>query len=262
MRLRILGSGTSFGVPQIGCRCAVCRSADPRDKRTRCGALFTGDDGTTLLIDTPPELRLQLVAAEVSDIDAVLFTHEHADHLHGIDDLRSFTLHRSGPLSLYGSATTLASLTERFSYIVDAGVRPLHGTTKPEGHMVLVEPGVPFRVGGTDVLPIAIPHGRTNVLAYRMGDVAYVTDAKELPAAARTALAGVKVLVLNALLRKAHPTHLSIDEAVRVAQDIGAEHTYLTHLTHDNLHADLAAELPSGISPAYDGLDILIEPTS
>ncbi len=260
MKLRFLGTGTSFGVPQIGCGCAVCKSVDPRDQRTRCGAVIEADDGTRLLIDTPPELRLQLVAAGVDAIDAVLFTHEHADHIHGIDDLRAFTMRRATPLPLYAATSTLDTLRARFPYIVDADLRPPPGTTRPEGLLVPIEAGVPFLVRTTRVVPIAIPHGRTPVLAFRVGDVGYVTDAKTLPLEAREALAGVRVLVLNALLRQPHPTHLSIDEAVRVAQDIGAPRTFLTHLTHDNFHADLAAELPEGISPAYDGLVVTLEP--
>jgi len=260
VRLRFLGTGTSFGVPQIGCSCAVCQSTDPRDKRTRCGAIIETEDGTRLLIDTPPELRLQLVAAGVTDLDAVLFTHEHADHIHGIDDLRAITMRRHAPLALYGAQHTLDILRVRFPYIVDDAMQPVPGTTKPEGRLVNIEAGVPFTVHGVAVMPIAIPHGRTPVLGFRVGDIGYITDAKELPPAARDALAGVRVLVVNALLRQQHPTHLSITEAVRVAQEIGAQRTYLTHLTHENLHAELAAELPSGISPAYDGLVVTLDP--
>ena len=260
MRLRFLGTGTSFGVPQIGCPCAVCHSTDPRDQRTRCGVIIETDDGTRLLIDTPPELRLQLVAAQIDMVDAVLFTHEHADHIHGIDDLRSFTMRRRVPLSLYGAQETLDVLRTRFPYIVDADVRPMPDTSKPEGNLVAVTPGVPFMVNATTVLPLAIPHGRSTVLGFRVGDMAYVTDAKSLPPAALDALAGVRVLVLNALLRQPHSSHLSIVEAVQVARQIGAERTYLTHLTHHNFHANLAAELPAGISPAYDGLVVTLDP--
>lgn len=254
MKLTFLGTGTSFGVPQVACPCAVCHSSDPRDRRSRCGAVIETDDGTRLLIDTPPELRLQLVANDVQHIDAVLYTHEHADHIHGIDDLRAFTMRRDTPLPLFGSADTLATISARFPYIVDDSMRPLPGTTKPEGVMVRVTPGVPFRVRNTSVMPIAVPHGRTEVLAFRVGAIAYVTDAKSIPDDAIEALRGVRVLVLNALLHKPHPTHLSVSEAVAVAQRIGAERTYLTHLTHESFHAELAAELPAGIAPAYDGL--------
>lgn len=254
VKLVFLGTGTSFGVPQIGCSCQVCRSADPRDKRTRCGAVVEMASGTRLLIDTPPELRLQLVAAGVATVDAVLFTHEHADHIHGIDDLRSITLRRETPLALYGEAPTLETLTRRFPYIFDVAFRPLPGTTRPEGTLLPITAGVPFDVSGTRVLPIAVPHGRTSVVGFRIGDLAYITDAKTLPDAALAAVRDVQVLVLNALLRKPHPTHMSVAEAVEMAQRVGAARTYLTHLTHDTLHAELAAELPPGIFPAHDGL--------
>ena len=259
MRLTFLGTGTSFGVPQIGCPCAVCHSSDPRDKRTRCGALIETDDVTRILIDTPPELRLQLVAANVDMVDAVLFTHEHADHIHGIDDLRAFTIQRRAPLSLYGAPETLAVLRARFPYIVDDAPSPLPGTTRPEGHLVEVHAGVPFLIKYTSIIPIAVPHGRTPVLGFRIGDIGYVTDAKMLPQHARDALRGVKILVLNALLRHAHPTHLSVAEAVQVAQEMGVERTYFTHLTHDNFHATLADELPPGIFPAYDNLTVTLD---
>jgi phosphoribosyl 1,2-cyclic phosphate phosphodiesterase len=254
VRLTFLGTGTSFGVPQIGCGCRVCQSPDPRDKRTRCGAVIETDDGTRLLIDTPPELRQQLVAVGVTAVDAVLFTHEHADHIHGIDDLRALTIRRERALPIYGQASTLATLTARFPYIFDAAFRPLPGTTRPEGELFTIVPGTPFHVNGTRVLPIRVPHGRAEVVGFRVGDIAYITDAKELPPEALAALIGVRVLVLNALLRRSHPTHLSISEAVETAHRVGAERTYFTHLTHENLHADLAAELPAGMAPAHDGL--------
>jgi phosphoribosyl 1,2-cyclic phosphate phosphodiesterase len=258
VRLTFLGTGTSFGVPQIGCSCAVCRSSDPRDKRTRVGAYVESDAGTRILLDTPTELRLQCVAAGITDIDAVIFTHEHADHLHGIDDLRSFTMKRRDPLPLYGDASTLATLRSRFPYIVDPNIRQPPGTTRPEGKLVEVQAGTQFSIADVAVLPFAVPHGTTTVLAYRIGDLGYVTDTKELTPSALKTLTGVRVLVLNALLRKPHPTHLSISEAVAAAQRVGAERTYFTHLTHDNFHADLESELPSGIAPAYDGLTIRI----
>lgn len=254
VRLIFLGTGTSFGVPQIGCECAVCRSSDPRDRRTRCGVVIEAPNGTRMLVDTPPELRLQLVATGVRHIDAVLFTHEHADHIHGIDDLRAFSIRRDTPLPFYAEAATFTTLQSRFPYIFDAAFRPLPGTTRPEGALHYIEPGVPFHVNGTSVLPIAVPHGRASVVGFRVSDLAYITDAKTLPDAALEALTGVRVLVLNALLRTPHPTHLSISEAVQMAQRVGAERTYLTHLTHENFHADLAAELPAGIMPAHDGL--------
>ncbi|HEX8943059.1 MAG TPA: MBL fold metallo-hydrolase [Gemmatimonadaceae bacterium] len=259
MKLTFLGTGTSFGVPKVGCYCDVCRSPDPRDKRNRVGAVVESNRGTRLLIDTPPELRLQLIAAGIDRVDAVAFTHEHADHTHGIDDLRAITMNREAPLPIYGPADTLRDLAKKFRYIFDDAMRPLPGTSKPEGKAHPIEPGQTFSVADLDVTAVSVPHGNVTVFAYRIGALAYVTDAKSIPPEAIELLRGASVLVVNALFRTEHPTHLSIPEAVDVAREIGAERTYLTHLTHDNFHADLEAELPRGIAPAFDGLTVRIE---
>jgi phosphoribosyl 1,2-cyclic phosphate phosphodiesterase len=259
VKLTFLGTGTSFGVPKIGCHCPVCRSPDPRDKRTRVGAVVESNRGTRLLIDTPTELRLQLIAAAIDRVDAVAYTHLHADHIQGIDDLRAITVNRDAALPIYGPAETLAELRHKFRYIFDDEMRPLPGTSKPEGRAYVVEAGKPFSVGEMSVLPIQVPHGHVTVFAYRIGPLAYVTDAKSLPAEAIEQLRGITTLVLNALFRTEHPTHFSISEAVEAARAIGAERTYLTHLTHDNFHADLESELPRGIVPAFDGLTVRIE---
>lgn len=257
MKLTFLGTGTSFGVPQIGCGCAVCRSEDPRDKRTRVGAVVE-DAGLRLLIDTPPELRLQLITAGVETVDAVLFTHEHADHTHGIDDIRAISVRRDGALPMYGPRETLEALVRRFPYIFDAAMKPVPGTSKPEGFAQVLEPGVSTRIGHLDVLPVELPHGQVRVFGYRIGPLAYVTDAKELTDEAVAQLRGAEVLVLNALFRTSHPTHLSLGEAVDAARRVGAERTFLTHLTHETAHAALDASLPPGIAPAYDGLTVEI----
>jgi phosphoribosyl 1,2-cyclic phosphate phosphodiesterase len=255
VKLTFLGTGTSFGVPQIGCACAVCRSDDPRDRRTRVGALVESR-GLRLLIDTPPELRLQLLAAKVDRVDAVLYTHDHADHTHGIDDVRAISVRRDGALPMYGDEGTLDALSRRFPYIFDASQRPLPGTSKPEGFAHPLRAGESVRIGHLDVTPVSIPHGRTPVFGYRIGPLAYVTDAKAVPAEALAHLRGATVLVLNALFRTSHPTHLSIGEAIEAAQAVGAPRTYLTHLTHETSHTELSALLPPGIQPAHDGLTV------
>lgn len=259
MQLTFLGTGTSFGVPQIGCDCEVCHSSDPRDRRTRVGAVVETAGGTRLLIDTPPELRLQLLAAGIDRVDAVLYTHDHADHTHGLDDLRAISTRRRGALPVYGSPSTLHRLAQKFAYVFDSDVRPLPGTTKPEGSMHELTEGVAVRIGDADVIPVSVPHGDCAVYAYRIGPLAYVTDAKSVPSAAVNILRGARTLVVNALLRHQHPTHLSVAEAIDVARLVGAERTYLTHLTHDTPHARLEAELPSGITPAYDGLTVNVD---
>lgn len=259
MKVTLLGTGTSFGVPQIGCACAVCGSSDPRDKRTRCAAYVETRGGTRLLIDTPPELRLQLTAAGIGAADAVLFTHEHADHVHGIDDIRALSVRSQRALPLYGSAETLATIAARFPYIVDPRMQPLPGTTKPEGVLHKLHDLQPVTIGDATVLPLSVPHGRATVFGFRIGPFAYITDAKSLPPAVLEAVRGVDVLVLNALFKRPHPTHLSIPEAVATAQAVGARQTFFTHLTHDHAHAALAAELPEGIAPAYDGVTFDIE---
>jgi phosphoribosyl 1,2-cyclic phosphate phosphodiesterase len=259
MKLTFLGTGTSFGVPQIGCGCAVCHSPDPRDKRSRVGALVESDHGVRLLIDTPPELRIQLIAAGVDRVDAILFTHDHADHTHGIDDIRAISNRRDAPLDMYGPADSLSRLAKRFPYIFDESIKALPGTSKPEGRAIPLENRQTVSIGDAEVTAVAVPHGPFKVFGYRIGPLAYVTDAKSIPEDAAALLMGARVLVINALFRTGHPTHLSIPEAVRAAGIIGAERTYLTHLTHDNFHADLEAELPQGIMPAFDGLTVRID---
>lgn len=255
MRLTLLGTGTSFGVPQIGCRCAVCRSTDPRDARRRTAAVVQAA-GRTLLIDTPPELRVGLLAADVADVDAVLFTHEHADHVAGIDDLRMFSLRHRAPLPIHANQRTLDFLAASYRYIFDDGITPLPGTSKPRLEPHPIEAGVPFVAAGIPVEPIGFLHGRLDVLGFRFGRLAYLTDIKEVTDRARAALVGVEVLVMNALWWRPHPTHQSIPEAIEAARAIGARRTILTHLTHETAHAALAGELPPGIEPGYDGLTV------
>jgi len=255
VRLILLGTGTSFGVPQIGCRCPTCTSADPRDQRTRTAALIE-TQGKRLLIDTPPELRLQLVATGVDHIDAVLFTHAHADHVHGIDDLRALSVRQGAMLPAYGSRDTMAELVAKFPYIFDPSIVVPVGTSKPELQAHVLEPGTTTSIAAVPVLPLSLPHGDHAVFGYRIGAVAYLTDVKTIPDDVVTALTDLEVLVLNALLSRPHPLHLSVPEAVAAAQRVGARRTFFTHLTHENTHAALAAKLPPGIAPAYDGLVI------
>jgi phosphoribosyl 1,2-cyclic phosphate phosphodiesterase len=256
VKLRFLGTGTSFGVPVIGCRCATCTSADPRDKRTRHGALITEGD-RRLLVDTPPELRLQLVAAGVPMVDAIWFTHCHADHIHGLDDVRVFSERAGTPMRVYAEAECAATLRHRFAYVFDPHMRPLEGTSKPEAEITEVRAYEPVQVAGFDVTPLPVPHGPLSVYGFRVGGLGYVTDGKRLPERTAQTLQGVRVLVLNALwFGHPHPTHFSVEEAVEAARSVGAERTYLTHLSHRASHAELDARLPEGVFAAYDGLEV------
>lgn len=257
MKLRFLGTGTSFGVPVIGCGCAACTSGDPRDRRTRHAALLENGEGRRLLVDAPPELRLQLLDAGVDSLDGVWITHCHADHVHGLDDLRAFTVRRSRDLVAWTSADCAASLRHRFAYIFDPSYRPEAGTSRPELRLEVLAPD-PTRehdIAGFRIRALPVPHGRMTAYGFRVGDLGYITDAKELPVATLEALRGVRVLVLNALwFGNPHPTHFNVEEAVAVAREVDAERTYLTHLTHRVRHAQLLEQLPAGIEPAHDGL--------
>jgi len=258
MRLTFLGTGTSFGVPVIGCDCRTCTSTDPRDRRTRHGALVETDDGR-LLIDTPPELRLQLLAAGVDSVEAVWFTHAHADHVHGIDDVRAFTA-RGGEMPAYVPREYADTLRGHFRYIFDDDFQPPTGSSKPRIELHEYDEGDSLRIQGRDFTVVRVPHGGVSVYGFRVGGLGYVTDAKSLPPETVQVLRGVDVLVLNALwFGRPHASHFNVEEAISAARDVGAERTYLTHLTHRVTHAELLDRLPDGVFPAYDGLTVDVE---
>jgi phosphoribosyl 1,2-cyclic phosphate phosphodiesterase len=260
VRLTFLGTGTSFGIPVVGCDCPVCTSDDPRDQRTRHGALLSWDDGRRVLVDTPPELRLQLVREGVDRIDAVWFTHLHADHLHGIDDLRIFSLRARRSLPAFIDEGARQEVETRFRYIFDRRIQPEKGTSKPELHLHSVESGAPQILAGAHFVPLPVPHGRMRVLGFRVGPLGYVTDAKRLPPDTMKRLEGVDTLVLNALwFGNPHPTHFNVEEAVEAARQVGARRTFLTHITHRVAHRELEARLPPDIRPAWDGLTVEME---
>jgi phosphoribosyl 1,2-cyclic phosphate phosphodiesterase len=254
VKLTFLGTGTSFGVPVIGCDCAACTSSDPRDRRTRHGALLDLDEGR-LLIDTPPELRLQLLAAGVDSVDAVWFTHIHADHIHGIDDLRVFTVRR-GDMPAYVPSEYAQVMQEHFRYIFDDAIAPPEGSSKPRIRLHEFDRH-PVSILGAAFQPVRVPHGGVTVYGFRVGGLGYVTDGKSLPREALETLRGVDVLVLNALwFGRPHASHFNVEEAVDAARAVGARRTYLTHLTHRVTHAELRERLPDGVFPAYDGLTV------
>ncbi|MFN7943556.1 MAG: MBL fold metallo-hydrolase [Thermoanaerobaculia bacterium] len=253
LRVTMLGSGTSTGVPVIGCSCAVCTSADPRDRRTRPGVRFELPGGTAL-VDTSCDLREQALRHGIARVDAVLYTHPHADHIFGLDDLRVFNFRQRRAIPCYASEPTLKRLREVFSYVFEDGQE---GGGKPSLDLVPVRG--PFDLLGARIVPVPVRHGDLEVLGFRVGRFALVTDVNEIPEASFALLAGLDVLILSALRPRRHPTHFSIDEAIAAALRIGARRTIFTHLAHDVAHARLLAELPAGIEPGHDGLVVELD---
>jgi phosphoribosyl 1,2-cyclic phosphate phosphodiesterase len=250
MRFTILGCGTSNGVPVIGCSCPVCASQSPKNNRTRASLWIEGDGGESVLIDTSTEFRFQALREGVDRIDAVLYTHSHADHIHGIDDLRPLS-HRQ-PIPAYGSRATMEEITERFSYIFSS-IGPGGGKPQIEPHVI--EDG-PVREGSVSLLPVPLLHGDMPIYGYRVGDFAYLTDCSAIPEEGYVLLEGVEVLVIDALRYRPHPTHFHLEAALEAARNIGSPATYLTHMCHDLEYFRLLDELPEGVEPAYDGLSI------
>lgn len=249
-----LGTGTSVGVPAIGCGCDVCRSDDPRNNRTRCAIVFrlpTGD----LLVDTPPDLRTQLLRERIGLVNAVLFTHEHADHLFGLDDLRLFPFRLGAPVPVYCRRQVEDRIRQSFDYAFSdrPGTHP-GATPKLEIHEIDERP---FDALATRVVPIPMKHGpHFDVLGFRIGDFAYCTDTNAIPDASMERLQGLDTLVLGALRRKPHPTHFNLDEALQVVDVLRPRRTLLTHVSHDLDHGPVCDELPDGVDLAYDGLRV------
>jgi phosphoribosyl 1,2-cyclic phosphate phosphodiesterase len=253
LQITFLGTGTSNGIPVIGCSCDVCRSTDLRNQRTRTSALVDVD-GQRILIDTSPELRLQAVRNNVSHIDAVLYTHVHADHVAGFDDLRSFNYLSQRKLDVYVDAITAAMIRERFAYAFERPF-PFFGG-KPDLNLCVFDG--PFDVGPTPVSPFKVQHGRWIVNGFRFGDLVYLTDAKIVPPEALDAMRGAELLVINALRDKPHPVHLSVAEALGVIKEVRPRRALLTHLSHEVSHDELSARLPEHVSVAYDGLTVRV----
>jgi len=243
----MLGSGTSTGIPVVGCRCPVCTSSDPRDRRLRPG-LQLELAGGTVVVDTSPDFREQALRFGVERVDAVLYTHSHADHVFGLDDLRIFNFRQRAAIPCYGSPKTIRRLRQIFSYVFEEGQE---GGGKPKLDLVDVE--APFELLGESVTPIPVWHGEMPVYGWRVGDFAVVTDVNRIPEESFTLLAGVETLVLSALRYTPHSTHYTVAEALDVAARIGARRTLLTHIAHEIEHAKPRVALPPGVEFGYDG---------
>lgn len=252
MKITILGSGTSTGVPMVGCGCPGCSSDDPKDKRTRASLLIC-HDGRSILVDAATDLRFQALREGIGRIDAVLFTHPHADHVNGIDDLRGFHFLHRDIIPCYGSRDTLATLEAGFRYIFHehegSGYTPLLQPVEVDG---------PFGLFGLDVVPVPLMHGRTAALGYRIGSFAYLTDCSAIPEQSLPLLEGLELLVIDGLRWNPHPFHFNIEAAIAATRPLGPARTVLTHLTHDVLFAD-GGRLPPGYEFAWDGMTFDID---
>ncbi|HET6315420.1 MAG TPA: MBL fold metallo-hydrolase [Chloroflexota bacterium] len=252
MKVVFLGTSTSYGVPVIGCRCPTCTSTDPRNKRTRASAWVHSDDGTHVLIDSGPEMRLQLLREGITQVDTVLYTHHHADHTAGIDDLKAFNARLGGILPCFGDADTGVSLRQRFAYAF-AGT-PWVGLIPHIGFTIV--DAQPFYLGKTCVQPIPMRHGNIRSTGYRIGGFAYLTDTSGIPTASKALLQGLDALVIDALRWEPHPTHLSVPEALALVDELQPRKAFLTHVSHTLEHETTNQKIGPRTEVAYDGLTL------
>jgi phosphoribosyl 1,2-cyclic phosphate phosphodiesterase len=258
LSVTVLGSGTSQGVPMIGCKCPVCRSTDPRDKRTR-SSIFVEAPTAKILVDTTPDMRQQALREGLDQLDAVIITHPHADHIMGFDDLRRFCDLKGGPLPIYCSRSTLEGLQRIFHYAFNPS-KLIPGYVHVEPHVV----DGPFTLGGLDLTPLPVPHGAVSTSGFLFAHqgrklLAYLSDCADVPPPIRRLIEDVDVLIIDGLREAPHPTHLTVRGAIEVAEAVRARHAWLTHLTHERFHADRQRQLPPGVDVAYDGLKIQFE---
>jgi len=254
LKITVLGTGTSVGVPTIGCHCSVCTSEDPRDRRLR-PSVFLSYGGRGVLIDTSPDFRQQALRFDVDRLDAILFTHSHADHILGLDDVRPFNFHQSGSIPIYGDKHTLTVIQRVFQYIFD-GAQTESSKPRIVPHTLDEEPLFLF---GQEFVPIPLHHGRGLTLGFRFGKAAYLTDHSEIPDASKEKLKDLDVLFLDALRHKPHPTHTTVEDSLRHVEELRPKRAYFTHICHDLPHAETEKTLPAGVHLAYDGLELTVE---
>lgn len=253
MKVTILGSGTSQGVPVIGCDCSVCTSLDYRDNRFRT-SIHIAINGKSFIVDSGPDFRQQVLRARIQTLDALLFTHEHKDHTAGMDDIRAFNFKQQKDIPIYGRAQVLEQLKREYAYVFSEKKYP--GIPQVETHVITNEP---YKAAGIDIIPIEVMHHRLPVFGFRIQDFTYITDAKTIAKEECEKIKGSKVLIINALQKQSHLSHLTLDEAIDFAREMDADQTYFTHISHRmGKHASVSQELPEGIHLAYDGLEIML----
>ncbi|MDX2151493.1 MAG: MBL fold metallo-hydrolase [Bryobacteraceae bacterium] len=255
IHITVLGSGTSVGVPTIGCHCAVCSSTDPRDQRLR-PSIAVRWNGHTVLVDTTPDFRTQALRARLERLDAILFTHSHADHIMGLDDIRPFNFRQSGPIPIYGSEATLAAIRRTFAYIFEDRV---HDSHVPKLRLETIEPTQPVTIHGLDFLPVPVHHGTGSVLGFRFASAAYLTDHSDIPEESLALLENLDVLFLDALRYKPHPTHSTVQKSLQYVERLKPRRTFFTHICHDLGHQRAESLLPPHVRLAYDGLEIALD---
>ena len=253
MKITFLGTGTSQGVPVIGCRCKVCRSDNPKDQRLRSALMISFDD-KRIIIDTGPDFRMQMLREKVNKIDAILYTHEHADHTAGLDDIRPLYFRVNKPIPIYAQSRVLDDLRQRFDYIFTEKNR-YPGAPEVAPHTII--PYQSFHIGGKEITPIKILHGNLPITAYRIEDVAYITDAKYIPDESIKHLQNLEVLIINALHHKPHKMHLNLTEALAIIERLQPKKAILTHISHHmGFYDDVSKKLPENVYLAYDGMEI------
>lgn len=255
MQLIMLGVGSSAGTPVVGCNCATCSSSDPRNQRSRCSSAIVLPAGEVILIDSGPDLRQQALRERLTRVDAVLYTHTHADHMHGIDDLRAYCQLQKQQIPLYGSENTMRHIADKFGYVLREpgnfwelpvlGARPVNG---------------PFELFGITVTPIPVMHGNSEIFGYRIGNIAYLTDVSLIPESSLPLLQGLEVLLLDCLRFRPHPTHINLEQSLEYAERIHARQTYLIHMTHEIEYSDVSSKLPPRVALGYDGLRMDVAP--
>ena len=251
MKITVLGAGSSAGTPVIGCECPVCHSSNMKNKRSRCSSIITLDNGSHILIDTSPDFKMQAMREQIHKIDAVLFTHHHADHCHGIDDLRAYCQKYKQAIPIFANENTMKELKLKFNYAIREESQ-FWETPVLQANIV----NGPFHIEETQIIPLPVIHGRMEILGYRLGNLAYITDVSEIPESTLDLLQGVDILLLDCLRYEPHFSHYGFKQSLEMSEKIKAKRTFFIHMTHDIEYDAVSSDLPDNVYLAYDGLQL------